>query len=364
MGVKAITLFLFVLGFQPFLSGQESCLSVDSSEALKPVFTFNLSCYKPEQSLELEDPSGLLALYLVKDGKLAPVPVTSSCTLLNDRVQLIPKFNLGEGLEFSLRGTLISGSAGLFTYKTPSLALPVLEEPKVVKIFPEERVVPENILCFHVLFNQPMSRQRDAYGYVKVYHEGEEIPTIWKHTSTWAENGKLLVLMIHPGRVKRGIAHPGEILSKGKTFKMVIGVEIKDAYGRSLLQEATKEFEIGEADYKVPKMKKRDMELPEERDLSPITLKFSEPMDYARMVEGTQLLNKDGAEVEHRVECVNDNLFRFYPQENWESGQHELVLTRLVADLSGNQLDRKFEVKTKPSEEDLLEKRVIKFTIP
>lgn len=363
-GFKALVLVLVVLGFRPNLLGQESCWAVDSSNALRPVFSFNLSCYKPVQSTELEDPSGLLALYLVKNGKTAPVPVTGSYKTFDGRLWLTPLVDLGEGLVFSLKSNLSSDTAGLLVYKTPFLTLPALDHPEVVKIFPERRAVPENILCFHVLFNQPMSQQQDAFRYVKVYHEGEEIPLIWKHTSTWTQNGKLLVLMIHPGRVKRGIAHRGKALSKGNIYRIVVGLDIKDSYGRKIAEEATKEFEIVDADYKVPKIKERHIEFPENRDRSPITLRFSEPMDYARLVNGIELHNENGIEVKHMVEHVNDKLYQFHPKDEWESGEYTLVLTHFVADLSGNQLDRKFEVRTKPNPDELETKRVLKFVVP
>lgn len=359
--VKCIVSLLF-LTFHVPLMAQDSYLEIDSNEALYPTFSIDLSQHKTAEFAMPEDPKGLLALFLVSNEQVSPVPVTGKYAFEEGQLSLRPLIKLGEGLTFKLVYKKEMNTLE-FVYKTPKAVLPYSDPPKVLNIFPGESAVPENILCFHVLFDRPMSQDIEAYREVRIFHDDEEVPLVWKHAAYWTQNGQLLVLMVHPGRVKRGISYLGKAFNSGNTYSLVVGKNIADAHGRMLTEETTKQFGVTNADHKVPKIRKRQIQFPENQDQSPVIVSFSEPMDYACMVEGTRLLNKQGDEVKFKVEHVNDQLYLFRPEDDWRQGSYQLVMTNVVGDLCGNRFHRKFETTSKPGKKQMESRKTLEFII-
>src|SRR5262249_33960030 len=77
----------------------------------------------------------------------------------------------------------------------------------VEKIYPSGDKLPENQLRFYLHFSAPMSRH-DAYTHVKLLDEkGKEVasPFLELGEELWDPAGKRFTLLLHPGRVKRGL---------------------------------------------------------------------------------------------------------------------------------------------------------------
>lgn len=181
----------------------------------------------------------IFGLFLLHDGVAATDPVYCNVQREKDSLFITPASPLGIGSDFEFR--LYQQEDTLrkqFAVNLPG-DMPPIAEP--AHIYPLSEKIPENILLFHVLFSEPMLEDIKAYTHVKILDEkGVEKPRVWREKSTWAQHGKHLVLMIHPGKIKRGIKHMEEdsaLFEEGKTYTLVISNTLKDAWERPLEKE-------------------------------------------------------------------------------------------------------------------------------
>lgn len=343
-------------------AGQSTGLYIDSSARLRPMFSIELSTQNHSDIVEREDFQRLLALFLTTNGAVSSIPVSGRHELKGDTLFFRPTVALGEGLQFMVR-YVSKESVNYQKYHTPPAALEYANPPKVLKVFPAADELPENILCFHVLFDRPMVTTVDAYKQARIYCNGEEVPLVWKHQAYWTQNNQLLVLMVHPGRVKRGIDYLGKAFESGNTYTLVIAQDITDLKGRKITQSVEKEFRIVKADHRTPKVKKGGIVFPETTNIDPIDVTFSEAMDHACMVEGLEVIGPSGERVPVGVEWINDDRFRVVPQQNWVPGEYQVVFNKVVGDLSGNRFHKKFETRKKPRAAHTVPQKTFSFTI-
>lgn len=363
-----VTLKSIILSFFCSLAAQGSQaqtngLFIDSSDQLHPIISIELPAETLRTVEKQEDYRSLLAFFLVRASGISTIPVSGRYTKGVDQIHFEPLTDLGNDLLFSIRHVTKTGDKAQTSYRTPKAVLLHKNPPEVLQIYPASEVLPENILCFHVLFDRPMVEDPGAYEKARIFSDGKEVPFVWKHAAYWTHGGRLLVLMVHPGRVKRGISYLGKAFEAGRSYTLVIEQEIKDPQGRMLTQSIRKEFSIGKADHKIPKIKKAKMVFPEAADLAPIQLTFSEAMDFACMVEGLQVLDASDNLLPVSIAPLNDQVYEVTPLKAWPPGTYRLVLTPVVGDLCGNRFNRKFETTQKPSARLLNTSQIFEFVV-
>jgi hypothetical protein len=93
-----------------------------------------------------------------------------------------------------------------------------LAEPLVVGVQPTAPDLPENILRFHITFNEPM-REGVVFDHVVFQRKdtGEEVAQVFYDNfyELWSDNHRRLTLIVDPGRVKTGLAANSEM---GRAF--------------------------------------------------------------------------------------------------------------------------------------------------
>ncbi len=282
-------------------------------------------------------------LLLVKDGKKLGVPV-SGIYLLDDLTLLYhPMSPLGEGLQFEIDCTL-EGEPNTGTFSTPSISVDDTPFSEVEQIFPRSTDIPCNELYFHVRFTQPMFPDPLAWKVVKVYDDGEVIPKIWRERSYWLDSNRVLVLMIHPGRVKRGIGLDVPFV-EGKSYYISVSGALKDQLGRDTRLDTETEFFATPDDYNIPKVLHKKTKVPLSGTDSPLQLIFSEAMDYASIIDGAQITDTAGDPVKGYFWPLDDDAtFEFFPEAEWSPGDYQITLGKVVSDLAGNRLNRPFEM--------------------
>lgn len=360
---RGMATMVFMLALALTGKAQTSVVSVDSTLALRPVFTIEFSHHVNFDNVRQEDYQSLLALFLVTANGPSKIPVSGEYLLDNGQLSFQPLTDLGQGLSFSVQQQVSDGQVGRRTYRTPEAVLLHAAPPQVLKVFPESDVLPENILCFHVLFDRPMFKDQDAHQRAKIFSEGVEVPMVWKHMSHWIQNGQLLVLMVHPGRVKQGISYLGKAFEAGKEYTLLIEQEITDPQGRTLVSTFKKEFKVAKVDHQIPKIKKSRIAFPEAMSSAPIRLNFSEPMDFACMLEGLEVIDETGQLLEVKIEHISDHQYTVTPAAAWSAGTYQLVFDKVVSDLSGNRFNRKFETTKKPTQEELNKELIFEFVL-
>jgi len=93
-----------------------------------------------------------------------------------------------------------------------------LAQPLVVGVQPTAPDLPENILRFHITFNEPM-REGVVFDHVVFRRKdtGEEVAQVFYDNfyELWSDNHRRLTLIVDPGRVKTGLAANSEM---GRAF--------------------------------------------------------------------------------------------------------------------------------------------------
>lgn len=316
---------------------------VDQSDSLLPVFRFALNPGR-ETAFKKGDFNTLVKLFMVTENKVSQTPVGTSLILLNDTFESKPLNLLGYGIEFEWQ--LYYGKDTFrHRFKTPAKrTAPGLVE--VEKVFPLADSIPENTLLFHIIFNEPMIEDPMAFKLVSVIGEsGEAMPFTWREKASWADNGTQLVLMIHPGRIKREIMYAkeyGPLFKPGKSYQLKVDSGIKSLSGKAF-KGYFKTYTIKAVDRTSPKII-GIKSAPKLHSTDAIIIEFDEGMDYGSLQIGMKIFDKDRKVVSGKMVAINDRLWQFTPETAWSNQYYSVDLDDYCADLASNHLGREFEV--------------------
>lgn len=283
-------------------------------------------------------------LYLMSGNEISELPVAGNYTDTNGWICFQPLYPLAEGNSFVLRtagynDTIISIAAA-------KMAIPT-ESGSVSAIYPLTDTIPENILFFHVRFSQTMKEDKDAWKKVHIINDrGEKISGTWRQRSYWLDSGRLLVLMIHPGRVKSGIHYTGPVFIKGKAYTIQVDSTLEDQYGRSLTASAHHRYVVTEEQ----RQKLQACSVPatlKSGTKEAIEIKFCNGIDYAAACTGIFMYDAAGKALACTVQQYEECTVRIQPVASWPKGKIQLELSGSLYDCAGNRLNRLFEMKKK-----------------
>jgi hypothetical protein len=284
-------------------------------------------------------------LFIIQDSITATCAVNCEYTLADDTLYYTPRQPLGAGMQFAVK---VFGNGDTITQKitTPNY-LASAANPQVAAIYPLTNEIPVNILMFHVVFTEPMVESAQAYKQIKLLNEkGEEKQFVWRHKSNWTSDGKHLVMMLHPGRVKRDIRYfeEGDILFEpGKKYTLVVTATLLGRNNRMLEKEFTKQFTIVAPDRVMPVFDDKKLAAPKANTNQPVKLLFNEGMDYGTLLIGLDVKSKTGKNVEGEITANSDSSWSFIPVLPWEAGTYTVQLNDYTSDIAGNHLTRRFE---------------------
>jgi hypothetical protein len=212
-------------------------------------------------------------------------------------------------------------------------------------VYPVSDTVPANTLFFHVRFSSQMMQDINAWQYVSILDaRGSKIDQTWRQHSFWLDSGRLLVLMVHPGRVKTGIHYIGPVFEPGKRYTLRTEAGLKDVTGNPLKAQISKEYFIGEEDRTLPKIVNIQQSQPDKTSVA-ISITFSEGMDYASMIEGIKLSDEEGLGIPVKVgQITNDRTFLLAAYEPLPKGRYSVQFKSSITDFAGNRLNRSFEI--------------------
>lgn len=221
---------------------------------------------------------------------------------------------------------------------------------RVATVYPTAEVLPQNLLKFYLHFSAPMS-QGDAYNYIELKTENGRLlehPFLEIEEELWDASGKRLTLLLDPGRVKRGLVpreEDGAILDRGGKYQLCIKSQWPDARGVPLVQGVVKRFTVGPEDFTQPDPTNWRIVAPHAQTLEALTLEFPEPLDHATVSRGITLENGNGDVVRGEFTFTRqETRAHFKPFKEWRSGLYDLRISTLIEDLSGNSIQRAFEV--------------------
>jgi hypothetical protein len=183
------------------------------------------------------------------DADLARLPnLWGSYGLEAGAIVFRPRHALAAGVELVARFDGAAFDAATGGRGTPSRKLRHRAAPAgapsttVVSLSPDGDEIPANLLRLYVHFSAPMSL-RDVAASVQLLDAlGRPIADAFVAVpeGLWDPERRRLTLLVHPGRIKRGVG-PGEamgpVLREGESVRLVVATTARDADGRPLAAE-------------------------------------------------------------------------------------------------------------------------------
>lgn len=363
MNIK-ITLSLFFAFIIHLQATAGELIKVTGVEELKPIVTVELT-NKDLSTIQKDinkQGKKILALYLLQNGKRARMAVAGRYDLKEHTLSYTPIYKLGyeQSFEVVYRTNNKEHTKRFSTPEHPTSDIVA----QVVTTYPLADTIPYNTLYFHVRFNQPMQKDEQAYRFIKVFDDnGTERPRAWRQRSFWLDDGKLLVLMIHPGRVKNGIHFESALFDSGKHYTIVVSKEIKDINGNSLKSDYEQVYFVKGEDRAIPKALLKQKSYAIANTQKAVALNFSEGMDHASVLAETKVYDRSGKEVVCNITSNSDDTFLITPNTKWQKGDYTIILGGSVYDFAANRLNRLFEIKDPNEIEKDKIKTKLSFTI-
>ena|SRR6185503_12033336 len=224
---------------------------------------------------------------------------------------------------------LVAGAAGLLWIRSASA---------VTAVNPETGDVPANFLRLYVDFSEPMGGD-DVFEHVRLLDAaGRPMADSLRELEFWSRNRTRLMVYVHPGRVKTGLAMGNEfgpVLEQGKNCTFEITPGMKSLRGRKVRDGVRREFRVGS-----PSTARLDLG----------RWKLSAKPDRVEL-ETDVWMDRSGLETWLQVEgvagrwAVDGRRATFYPNAPMAPGAYVLTADARMEDICGNSFQRSFETK-------------------
>lgn len=205
--------------------------------------------------------------------------------------------------------------------------------PRVLLVQPSGSEVPANLLRLTIQFERPVEGavlRRLAL----LRADGTRIPEPFLEQELWAPDGRLLTVLMHPGRVKSGlIAHDelGPILFAGEDVTLVLD-------GHPI-----KRWSVGQADTVGPDATAWTISAVRVDSRQALVVKLDGPID-GRDADYLAIADQQGRRVPGHARLADgEQTWRFVPDSRWSAGMYKLVARGTLEDAAGNRLGSRFE---------------------
>jgi hypothetical protein len=258
-----------------------------------------------------------------------------------------PRFPLAAGVRY--HAVFKSGSERAeATFDGPPIATKAVT--RVDRIYPSTDVLPSNALRLYIYFSAPMSRG-EAWQHIHLIDADSnrpvEIPFLELDQELWDQNNQRLTVLFDPGRIKRGLVPTdtiGPAVVEGKRYKLVIDSEWHDARGVRLVEGFEKSFRGGPADRVPPEPKNWRVTAPKAGTTEALAIVFPKPMDYVLLHRMIGIFDGSGEIAGTIAVGRQETEWSFTPREVWKAGSYRITAENVLEDISGNHLDRAFDV--------------------
>ena len=257
--------------------------------------------------------------------------VAGNYELDNGALVFQPKSPLAPGVTYRAVFSLLSEKAA-FSYTAPR---PVVQPTtSVERIYPSAAALPENQLKFYVHFSAPMSKG-EARGRVHLIEDGAAELKLPLDEELWDRDSRRLTLLFAP------TAEATLPLKAGKSYKLVVDKEWRDAKGLPLKQAFTKDFKAIEADREPLDPKQWKVTAPAANSQATLVIDFPESLDAALLLRFIDVVDPAGKPVRGKVSLDNEEKrWIFSPDIAWQPGKYTLEVLSTLEDLAGNKIGR------------------------
>jgi hypothetical protein len=205
--------------------------------------------------------------------------------------------------------------------------------PRVALVQPSGPEVPANLLRFYIRFEtQVVGSVLRRLALLR--SGGMQIQEPFLEQELWSPDGKLLTVLMHPGRVKTGlIAHDerGPILSPGEDVTLALD------------GQPIKQWRVGPANAVGPAVSGWKISAVRVGSRQPIMVTLDEPID-GRDADYLAIADERDRRMAGRARLTNgESTWTFTPSEPWRPGAYKLVVRGTLEDSVGNRLGGHFE---------------------
>lgn len=205
--------------------------------------------------------------------------------------------------------------------------------PVVVSVHPSADTVPENLLRISVVFRTApdpgVLRRIGLYA-----ADGAAIDRPFLDQELWSPDGTTLTVLLHPGRVKSGLAardEAGPPVRRGDDVTLRLD-------GKSI-----KAWRVGPARKDAPDPAGWTVRPPRAGSRDPVSVAFDAPID-AMAAGYIVVVSPAGEKVKGRVAlAAGEEGWSLTPETEWAAGRYRLLVHPRLEDPQGNSLKSRFE---------------------
>jgi len=258
-------------------------------------------------------------------------------------VELVARF---DGAAFDAATGARGTTSVELRHRLPAASGPASE---VTGVFPSGNELPANLLRLYVEFSAPMSL-RDVAREVRLLDAtGEPIRDAFVEVpeGLWDPERRRLTLLVHPGRIKRGVG-PGEalgpVLREGETVRLEIGAAARDADGRPLGAAFARDYRVGPPVTERLDPARWELTAPDAPS-APLLVVSARAFDRALAGRLLSVIDATGVAVTGSVEIDRgERRLTFRPAAPWRAGAtYRLVADAALEDPCGNRIGRAFD---------------------
>ena len=205
--------------------------------------------------------------------------------------------------------------------------------PRVVFVQPSGAEVPANLLRISIGFSARV--EGPVLSRLALRRAGgPPIEAPFLQQELWSPNGKVLTVLMHPGRVKTGLNardEKGPILSAGDQVALTLGGRI------------VKRWRVGHADEIGPMASAWKLSVVQARSKQPLMVALDGPID-GRDADYLAVVDARDRRVTGRARLSDgESTWTFFPDVPWRTGVYKLVAHGTLEDSAGNRLGSRFE---------------------
>ena len=211
--------------------------------------------------------------------------------------------------------------------------------PRPVAVQPSGDEVPANLLRISIVFDEQVSEPVLPRLALRAL-DGRVIDRPFLEQELWSPSGRILTVLLHPGRVKSGlVAHDrfGPVLHKKETVSLTFD-------GREL-----KRWDVADDDHEGPVVAKWNIGTVRPGSRQPLLVELDAPID-GRDVNYLVVIDELNRRLPgHAVLARGERRWTFTPSAPWPAGRYRLAVFSQLEDAAGNRLDGRFESPARPA---------------
>ncbi len=261
-----------------------------------------------------------------------------------DYLMFSPFYPFDQGMTYTVRSKHLDNDSD-YSYQSFLLEKNhLVEEAKVLQVYPTANLLPENMLRFYIYFNTPMQKGQ-ALNYIQLIDADGNIDAqafMEFKQELWSSDGKRLTILFDPGRIKRGVSTNmalGPALIEGNQFYLTISTAWQDVYGQPLSEKTCKEFAVVKAYRDHLKVNGLAINKPKPNSSEPLGIHFDRVMDHALIQSMIQIEDEERKFLAgHWVTLEQEHLIQFMPENSWLKGIYRIVIDSRLEDVAGNNL--------------------------